>query len=66
MSGVRNDSGILRTAKGRFVLVVFTADNPAANETAPNHPAAIAMGEIARTVVDEWSRDLPDVPGQPQ
>jgi beta-lactamase class A len=66
MSGVRNDSGILRTAKGRFVLVVFTADSPAANETAPNHPAAVAMGEIARTVVDEWSRDLPDVPGQPQ
>ena len=66
MTGVRNDAGILRTAKGRFVLVVFTADSPAANETAPNHPAAIAMGEIARTIVDEWSRDLPDVPGQPK
>ena len=66
MAGVRNDSGILRTPKGRFVLVVFTADSPAANETATNHPAAIAMGELARTIVDEWSRDLPDVPGQPK
>ena len=30
MSGVRNDSGILRTKKGRFVLVVFTDGSKAA------------------------------------
>lgn len=66
MSGVRNDSGILRTGKGRFVLVVFTDGNPGAGESAPIHPAAVAMGDIARTIVDEWSRNLPDVPGQPR
>ena len=66
MAGVRNDAGILRTPKGRFVLVVFTAESPASSENATNHPAAIAMGEIARAIVDEWSRDLPDVAGMPQ
>ena len=66
MAGVRNDAGILRTAKGRFVLVVFTSESPAANEGATTHPAAIAMGEIARAIVTEWSRDLPDVPGEPK
>jgi beta-lactamase class A len=66
MAGVRNDAGILRTPKGRFVLVVFTAESPASSENAPNHPAAIAMGEIARAIVDEWSRDLPDLPGEPK
>ena len=66
MAGVRNDAGILRTPKGRFVLVVFTAESPTSNENAPNHPAAIAMGEIARAIVDEWSRDLPDVAGMPE
>jgi beta-lactamase class A len=66
MSGVRNDAGILRTAKGRFVLVALTDGSPAANETAATHPAAIAMGEIARVIVEEWSRDLPDLPGDPK
>jgi len=66
MAGVRNDAGILRTPKGQFVLVVFTAESPASNENAPNHPAAIAMGEIARAIVNEWSRDLPDVAGMPR
>ena len=66
MAGVRNDAGILRTPKGRFVLAVFTGESPASNETAANHPAAMAMGEIARTIVEEWSRDLPDLPGMPQ
>jgi beta-lactamase class A len=66
MAGVRNDAGILRTAKGRFVLAAFTAESPAANESAATHPAAIAMGEIARTIVEEWSRDLPDLPGEPR
>lgn len=66
MAGVRNDAGILRTAKGRFVIVVFTDGSPATNESAATHPAAIAMGEIARAIVDDWSRDLPDLPGEPK
>lgn len=66
MTGVRNDAGILRTRKGRFVLVVLTGESPAANESAANHPASIAMGEIARAIVEEWSRDLPDLPGEPR
>jgi beta-lactamase class A len=66
MSGVRNDAGILRTGKGRFVLVAFSDGSPAANDSAPTHPAASAMGEIARAIVDEWSRDLPDIPGMPR
>ncbi len=66
MSGVRNDAGILRTGKGRFVIVVFSDASPVSNESLPIHPAVAAMGEIARTIVDEWSRTLPDTPGQPR
>lgn len=66
MSGVRNDSGILRTGKGRFVLVVFTDGSPGANDSAPTHPAVTVIGDVARAIVDEWSRNLPDVPGQPK
>lgn len=66
MSGVRNDSGVLRTAKGRFVLVVLTDGSPSTNDGASTHPAVVAMSDIARTIVDEWSRELPDVPGMPQ
>jgi hypothetical protein len=66
MTGVRNDAGILRTAKGRFVLVVLTDGSPATNDSAATHPAAIAMGEIARAIVDDWSTDLPDLPGEPK
>jgi beta-lactamase class A len=66
MSGVRNDAGILRTSKGRFVLVVFTDRSPAANDSAVNDPAVIAIGEIARVIVDEWSRNLPDIAGEPK
>ncbi|MDQ5857891.1 MAG: class A beta-lactamase-related serine hydrolase, partial [Acidobacteriota bacterium] len=65
MSGVRNDAGILRTGKGRFVLVVFTDASPGGNESSPIHPAVAAMGDIARAIVDEWSRALPDV-GEPK
>jgi len=66
MSGVRNDAGILRTGKGRFVIVIFTDGSPPGNETAATHPAALAMGEIARTIVDEWSRGQPDIAGEPR
>jgi hypothetical protein len=48
------------------VLVVLTGESLAANESAGTHPAAIAMGEIARAIVEEWSRDLPDLPGEPR
>jgi beta-lactamase class A len=66
MSGVRNDSGILRTGKGRFVVVVFTDGSPAVSDGTPTHPAVTATSDIARAIVDEWSRNLPDVPGQPK
>jgi len=66
MSGVRNDAGILRTEKGRFILVVLTDGSSAAQENAVTHPAAVAMGEIARVIVDEWSRNLPDIAGEPK
>jgi beta-lactamase class A len=66
MSGVRNDAGILRTPKGMFVLVVFTDGSPGIHESALVHPAVAAMGDIARTIVDEWGRNLPDVPGHPR
>lgn len=66
MSGVRNDAGILRTAKGRFVLVVFTGGSPGAGDDGQTHPAVVAIGDIARAIVDEWSRTLPDLPGMPK
>jgi beta-lactamase class A len=65
MSGVRNDSGILRTKKGRFVLVVFT-DGTKSEGFGPDHPAVIAIADLAKTIVDTWSRDLPDVTDKPE
>ncbi len=56
MSGVRADSGVLTTPKGTFVFAIFADRIPAGGSLAAND----AMGEIAREVVDEWSRDLPD------
>ncbi len=56
---VRNDSGILTTKKGRFVLVAFTDPLP---DSAGSRARAIrAMGEIAAAVVNEWSSSLPDL-----
>ena len=60
MSGVRNDSGILRNKKGRFVLVIFTADSQAEG-WGPDHPAVLAISNLARAIVDGWSQDLPDI-----
>lgn len=57
MRGVRLDSGVLTTKKGRFVLVVFVDGLPDAETIAANR----AMGEIAKEIVDAWSRELPDV-----
>ena len=65
MSGVRNDSGILRTKKGRFVLVVFT-DGSKAEGFGPDHPTILAMADLARAIVDGWSADLPDIVEKPQ
>jgi beta-lactamase class A len=58
---VRNDSGILTTRKGRFVLVMF-ADRIAEKE-GETIRATQAMGEMAKAIVDGWSRTLPDVQG---
>ena len=56
MNGVRADSGVLTTPKGTFVFAIFADRIPAGGSLAANH----AMGEIAREIVDEWSRTLPD------
>lgn len=61
MNGVRNDSGILTTRKGNFVFAVF-ADRMPETEAWKAGPA---MGEVARAIVNEWSRDLPDLPPVP-
>jgi len=65
MSGVRNDSGILRTKKGRFVLAIFTADSKAEGY-GPDHPAVLAMADLAKAIVDRWSGELPDVTSKPE
>jgi beta-lactamase class A len=65
MSGVRNDSGILRTKKGRFVLVIFT-DGSKAEGFGPDHPAVIAIADLAKAIVDGWSRELPDIVEKPE
>ena len=50
--GVRNDSGILTTKKGRFVLVAFADRIP--DTVGGRHPARIApMGEIAAAIVKD-------------
>jgi hypothetical protein len=60
MSGVRVDSGVLTTPKGTFVFAIFAdriPDLPGASVRAND-----AMGEIAREIVDDWSRSLPNRP----
>jgi len=65
MSGVRNDSGILRTKKGRFVLVVLTAEAKSVG-IGPDHPAILAIADLAKAIVDQWSRELPDIVEKPE
>jgi beta-lactamase class A len=65
MSGTRNDSGILRTKKGRFVLVVLTADTKSVG-IGPDHPAILAIADLAKAIVDTWSAELPDVTSKPE
>ena len=65
MTGVRNDSGILRTKKGKFVLAIFTADSKAEG-LGPDHPAVLAIADLAKAIVDQWSKDLPDIVAKPE
>jgi beta-lactamase class A len=65
MSGVRNDAGILRTRKDRFVLVVLTQDSRAAG-WGPDHPSVLAIADLAKAIVDGWSAELPDIVEKPQ
>jgi hypothetical protein len=65
MSGTRNDSGILRTRKGRFVLVVLT-DRGKAVGVGPDHPAVLAIADLSKAIVDGWSADLPDITSKPE
>jgi beta-lactamase class A len=66
MSGVRNDSGILRTKKGRFVLVVFTDQSKAEGYSSADHPSVMAIADVSKAIVDAWSAELPDVTEKPE
>jgi beta-lactamase class A len=66
MRGVRNDSGILRTKKGRFVLAVLTDGSMADAASSADHPSVLAIADVANAIVDSWSRDLPDVTDKPR
>jgi beta-lactamase class A len=66
MRGVRNDAGILRTKKGRFVLVVLTDGSKAEAVSSADHPSVLAIADVAKAIVDTWSRDLPDVVDKPK
>jgi beta-lactamase class A len=66
LSGVRNDSGILRTKKGRFVLVIFTDGSTASASNAADHPSVVAIADVAKAIVDTWSANLPDLPEKPK
>jgi beta-lactamase class A len=52
MRGVRNDSGILRTKKGRFVLVVLTDGGKSDAASATDHPSVLAIADVAKAIVD--------------
>jgi beta-lactamase class A len=66
MSGVRNDSGILRTKKGRFVLVVLTDGSTSSSSSSADHPSVLAIADAAQAIVSQWSRDLPEVTAKPE
>ena len=66
MRGVRNDSGILRTKKGRFVLVVFTDGSKADGARRRGPPGGARhrrRGEGDRGRVEP---DLPDIVEKPE
>jgi beta-lactamase class A len=66
MRGVRNDSGILRTKKGRFVIAVFTDGSTAEGGGPADHPSVLAIAAVSRAIVDAWSAELPDVTDKPK
>ena len=66
MRGVRNDSGILRTKKGRFVIAVMTDGSKAETTSSADHPSVLAIADVAKAIVDTWSRDLPDLVEKPK
>ena len=66
MRGVRNDSGVLRTRKGRFVLVVLTDGSTSDSASAADHPSVLAIADVAKAIVDAWSAELPDVVEKPK
>ncbi|HEY6147626.1 MAG TPA: serine hydrolase, partial [Thermoanaerobaculia bacterium] len=66
MRGVRNDSGILRTKKGRFVLAVLTDGSDAESPSAADHPSVLAIADVAQAIVSTWMSELPDVAEKPQ
>src|SRR5712692_2126532 len=66
MRGVRNDSGILRTKKGRFVVVVLTDGSTIISASSADHPSVLAIADVARAIYDTWARDLPDLVEKPK
>jgi hypothetical protein len=66
MSGVRNDAGILRTKKGSFVIVILTDRGSTQSVSSADHPSVLAIADVAKTVVDTWSRELPDITDKPK
>jgi beta-lactamase class A len=66
MSGVRNDSGILRTKKGRFVIAIFTDGSRAEGGGPADHPSVLAIAAVSRAIVDAWSAELPDITDKPK
>lgn len=66
MRGVRNDSGILRTRKGTFVLVVLTDGSKTEAAGSADHPSVLAIADVARAIVDTWGSKLPDIVEKPK
>ncbi|HKA36739.1 MAG TPA: serine hydrolase [Thermoanaerobaculia bacterium] len=66
MRGVRNDAGILRTKKGRFVLVVLTDGSTADAASSADHPSVLAIADVAKAIMDTWNKDLPDIVEKPK
>jgi beta-lactamase class A len=66
MRGVRNDTGILRTKKGRFALAVLTDGSKAEDGSSADHPSVLAIADVAKAIVDAWSAQLPDLPEKPR
>ena len=54
MRGVRNDSGILRTKKGRFVLAILTDGSESESASSADHPSVLAIADVAQAIVGAW------------